>query len=233
MCVGFLVSSRLPESYVLPFAISAAIYALASVYTVLVLPETKPALPQPAETTDDLTAGNYKGKPRGWLSTLFAPVYPLRLLWPIKPEAGGSRDWNLFLLGLMYLITGCVGGFLPMAVILYLAIRFDFGEGQNGYVMAWFVGSRFLFLTLPFPIILRAGRAWIHRWQLAHPVKQATIVEAGANADERTPLLLGIEPSPSDTVVAITEVAVVESPVKLANHFDVRSIVPNRAFRTR
>jgi MFS family permease len=223
MCIGFLGSSRLTGSYVLPFAISTAVYALAAVYAILVLPETRPIHEPPAGTLDDAaTVDVLRGKPQGWLSTLLAPVYPLRLLWPAKQVDGGRRDWNLTLLGLTYIVTGCVGGFLPMAVILYLDIRFDFGEKQNGYVMAWFVGSRFLFLTLPFPIILRVGRAWMHRWQLAHPVKQAAVAESGTNATERTPLMPGAEPSSADTVVAGSDGIVVEGPVKLANHFDVR-----------
>lgn len=227
MCVGFLISPRLPESYTLPFVISVGVYALAAIYAMLILPETRPTSEPLAETSDEPTPDQTHGKPQGWLSTLLAPIYPLRLLWPSKRDDSGRRDWNLFLLSLMFLITGCIGGFLPMAVVLYLANRLDF---ETGYVMAWFVGSKFLFLSLPFPIVLRVGRAWIHRWQLAHPVKQATIVEAGASADERTPLLPGEEPSPSDTVVAVSEVVVLESPDKLANHFDVSKIDGSQVF---
>lgn len=107
-------------------------YGFCALYAAVVIPETKPVsadVPRSASSAASEPASR-QSKAAGVLSTLLAPVSPLRLLWPAKQEDDKRRNWNLLLLALTALLCGSVGGFIPSAIILYLSSEFGFQEEQ-------------------------------------------------------------------------------------------------------
>lgn len=252
MGVAFLFGSGIArfstDDFVLPFLASISMFAAAALYALFFLPETKKASPPvnpPVDSSSTSVAEIAVNRTKTFLTQILAPVAPLILLWPTKREGKRGRDWNLFLLAVSCLVMGSTAGFLPTATILFLAMKFDFGQEQvrspehstlldghladqnllipplqNGLFLAWLVGSKFLFLLM-LPSILRVGRTFIHNWQVKHPAH--VVVGEGALSNERTPLLVGQASalSASHTGEHEVEISIVEDPAALANHFDV------------
>ncbi|KAL7410284.1 major facilitator superfamily domain-containing protein [Mrakia frigida] len=199
-----------------PFYLAMALQTLTAAYAFVFIPETRV---QPEVT--ERTVWEESFSLRGLLSKLFIPLKPLLLLLPRK-NVYEERSWTLFLLSSCTFIS-MSAGYTALALIMYMQNHFHFTPGQNGYVLAWLLGSRFVYLILIFPIILKYGRTAYHRYQLRHPIHiKGSVVEAGTTpvSSETTPLLNNEVPSPDQAAVD-GEVLVVEAPAQLANHFDV------------
>lgn len=167
MGVAFLFGSGIArystDDFVLPFLASISIFAAAALYALFFLPETKKASPPanpPVDSSSNPVAEVAITRTKTFTSRILAPVAPLILLWPTKREGKRGRDWNLFLLAVTCLVMGSTAGFLPTATILFLAMKFDFGQEQVGSRITLARLTNTSLISLPVSSPLRMATSW-------------------------------------------------------------------------
>ncbi|KAK8846882.1 hypothetical protein IAR55_005972 [Kwoniella newhampshirensis] len=204
---AFIISallSRYIPVIALPYYIALGTQVTAGLYAYCFIPETIHAREDKEEEEgDDGPDGegsDGQSEMEGILpETLAAPIKPLKLLIPHRHEAGGRIHWELCVVALSLLMTTAGTVFIATASLLFLSDKFNFAPENNAWMLAFLTFSRFFYLILLFPFVVRFGRAAFNKIALWRAKRKR-------NEGERRPLLARV-----DTTTRQED----------ANHFDV------------
>ncbi|WVQ96944.1 hypothetical protein IAU59_004053 [Kwoniella sp. CBS 9459] len=198
-----LVSRYIPNVAV-PYYIALGAQVGAALYAYFFIPETLHAASDAKSgESDDEPEGSQAGSESGSGSpqvdeegeedehanegilaeTLASPIKPLRLLIPHRHE--GRLHWQLFVVSLSLLMTTAGTVFIATASLLFLTDKFDFAPENNAWMLAFLTFSRFAYLIILFPLILKFGRSALNRYEIWKQHRKAK------NGDgERQPLMM-------------------------------------------
>ncbi|WVF71017.1 hypothetical protein IAT40_005813 [Kwoniella sp. CBS 6097] len=185
-----LVSRYIPDVAV-PYYIALGAQIGAALYAYFFIPETLNAASDAKDnesgeedgTEDGSNSDGESDENQGILAeTLAVPVKPLGLLIPHRHE--GRLHWQLFVVSLSLLMTTAGTVFIATASLLFLTDKFNFAPENNAWMLAFLTFSRFAYLIILFPFILKFGRSALNRYEIWKQHRKAK------NGDgERQPLI--------------------------------------------
>lgn len=121
---GSLISSKIKGSFFPPYVSAIAIYSVMLLWSVVMLPETRPVLVRDPVSDGKETLTGWK-KILDWLTT---PLRPLRVILPVRVQTdkGEKRDWTMVLLASNLFIFNLSGPntYLVTLSFLYTSILF-------------------------------------------------------------------------------------------------------------
>ncbi|KAK6907824.1 hypothetical protein L486_05744 [Kwoniella mangroviensis CBS 10435] len=162
--ISALVSRYVPNIAV-PYFIALGAQIGASLWSFFFIAETR-KFPSNNDNSSDDEEEEEEG--RGVVAeiteNLEAPVKPLKLIWPHRHK--GKLHWELFVVALSLFMTTSGTVFIATASLLFLSDKFNFNPENNAWMLAFLTFSRFAYLIVLFPFILKFGRAGYNRYLL-------------------------------------------------------------------
>ncbi|WWC88216.1 uncharacterized protein L201_003121 [Kwoniella dendrophila CBS 6074] len=168
------VVSRYVSNIAVPYFIALGAQVGASLWSFFFIAETKQFNKNDnnhnEENSDDDDGNSVSSSNQGRgivaeiTESLEAPVKPLKLIWPHKHK--GKLHWELFVVALSLFMTTSGTVFIATASLLFLSDKFNFNPENNAWMLAFLTFSRFAYLIILFPFILKFGRAGYNRYLL-------------------------------------------------------------------
>ncbi|WRT66034.1 uncharacterized protein IL334_002985 [Kwoniella shivajii] len=162
--------SRYVNNIAVPYFIALGAQVGASAWSFFFIAESR-QFPTKEEDEQESSDGNASegGSEEGGLiagiaENLEAPVKPLKLIWPHRHR--GRFHWQLFVVALALFMTTSGTVFIATASLLFLSDKFQFEPENNAWMLAFFTFSRFAYLIILFPLILKFGRAGYNKYAL-------------------------------------------------------------------
>ncbi|WWC68302.1 uncharacterized protein I206_102226 [Kwoniella pini CBS 10737] len=162
------VVSRYVSNIAVPYFIALGAQVGASLWSFFFIAETRQS-PTENEAESDEEAEDDESEHGGGIvegitESLEAPIRPLKLIWPHRHK--GKLHWELFVVALSLFMTTSGTVFIATASLLFLSDKFNFAPENNAWMLAFLTFSRFAYLIVLFPFILRFGRAGYNRYLL-------------------------------------------------------------------
>ena len=170
MSFGYLVGGLLSDTFGIsaPFRVTLMLFLLSCFYVTIFLPWISPNKEAEKKTSKD-----------------FARFFgPLKMFAPQKWVLTNGRiqnEWGTLLLGTGVFLGVLATSYVPILLQMYSTDILEFSTSQNGYLISLNSLIRGLFLTLAFPRVISAGRAWLDR---RHGVKKTDNSSEEAPATE-------------------------------------------------
>ncbi|WVR05536.1 hypothetical protein IAU60_002554 [Kwoniella sp. DSM 27419] len=186
-----LVSRYIPDVAV-PYYIALGAQIGAALYAFFLIPETKDATSNSKVSPEDRaqhdasdsrsesSESDHENEHGAIVEALAVPIKPLKLIIPHRHN--GKIHWELFVVALSLFMTTAGTIFIATASLLFLTDKFSFAPENNAWMLAFLTFSRFAYLILIFPFVLRFGRAGYNRYILWKQSKRP-------HDGERAPLL--------------------------------------------
>ncbi|KAK4686508.1 hypothetical protein P7C73_g3615, partial [Tremellales sp. Uapishka_1] len=203
--IASALASRYIPNVIFTYYLALGAQVLAALYAFAFIPETLPAHPkEDEEYTSDSASEDHE------LTTaeeLIAPIKPLALLLPHRDGISGQIRWKLFCLTISLFTTTSGTVFIATASLLFLSDKFNFNPEKNAWVLAYLTFSRFAYLVLFFPLILKFGRRGLDAytaWRAArtqHGEQQALLAD-NASGESKS----GEEANHFDVILAFASV---------------------------
>lgn len=99
MVSSSIIARLLPDQPFAPYVVAAVFQALAVLWALFLIPETRVwSIQAEVEAVEEDEREHASLRSR-LATTLLSPLKPLELLWPTRSDETGRRSWNLFWLG--------------------------------------------------------------------------------------------------------------------------------------
>ncbi|WWC60666.1 uncharacterized protein I303_103241 [Kwoniella dejecticola CBS 10117] len=158
------IVSRYVSNIAVPYFIALGAQVGASLWSFFFIAETRQFPTESEASSEDEGSEEGGGVLAEITENLEAPVKPLKLIWPHRHK--GKLHWELFVVALSLFMTTSGTVFIATASLLFLSDKFNFNPENNAWMLAFLTFSRFAYLIVLFPFILRFGRAGYNRYVL-------------------------------------------------------------------
>lgn len=153
--LGYLVGGLLGDNFgiIAPFRVTLVLFLISCCYVLFFLPWIPP----------NPDANKKSGKTS---KSILKFLGPLKMFVPQKwvlVEGKIQKEWGTLLLGSGVFFGVLATSYVPVLLQMYSTDVLGFGTTENGYLISLNSLIRGLFLTLAFPRIIKAGRAWLDR----------------------------------------------------------------------
>ena len=148
--IAYLAGGLISDYFgiIAPFRVTLILFLTSCLYIIVSLPW----IPPNKEAVPQSTTG---------ISKFFGP---LKMFIPQKwvlPNGKVQREHGTLLLGIGVFLGVLATGYQSVLLQMYATDIFGFGTTKNGYLISLNTFVRGLFLTLVFPRVISAGRAWL------------------------------------------------------------------------
>jgi MFS family permease len=150
--LGYLAGGLLSDVFgiIAPFRVTLMLFLISWLYVLCFLPWIPKSEAAVKKTSKDFT--RFFG--------------PLKMFAPQKwvlVDGRTQSEWGTLLLGIGVFLGVLATSYVPVLLQMYSTDVLGFGTTENGYLISLNSLIRGLFLTLAFPRIISAGRAWLDR----------------------------------------------------------------------
>ncbi len=150
--LGYLAGGLLSDIFgiIAPFRATLMLFLISCLYVLFFLPWIPP--------NEEAVKKTSKGFKR-----FFGPLKMFAAQKWVLGDGRIQKEWGTLLLGIGVFLGVLATSYVPVLLQMYSTDVLGFGTTENGYLISLNSLIRGLFLTLAFPKIIKAGRAWLDR----------------------------------------------------------------------